>query len=585
MLQLARRSVTVLLAMLALAVHARGEGILDHVPSDALGVAMVRNLAATDAKVQRVMQIFAEVSGMPPVAPWTMVRAMLDIGDGVDDAGDALLALLPADNFDGPPKPMLLIATSHYGEFAATVRGDASGEICRVTIAGQEVLLARRGDYALLMNLEHRPTMEALLAVAPRPEPVFAEFADWLSQNDLAIIVPPAGLNMAMTQAQSQLAAERAASADLYGDPLLSEAAGNILYWLALYDKLLTFGSANLHAVAVGAAIDDATNIRVSNQVLLKADSPLAVAERASDGPDPLAGFPAEPFVLAGGGPVPAALQNDYPRFARSLIEQAPKAYGYEAFEEPQWQKFEESWRLALGMRSLSLGMLAGKKDDALLGNIFAIAVVDDAQAYVADIRKSFELWNDVTETSTSDIQIVYDISDVDIGTRRGLALVADVGAEAGDDRVPMLKPIWETVFGKGGKLQILVVPVDAKSVVMAIASETAMSRAVEQVAANEQGLLASPEVAATRALLDAKAPWKFLISPAGWVEWCQRGYELLLATIGAPALTIPAFPASPPIGVSVNLEGQALHSEVVLPESTLKGLAAYIKAWMETAP
>ena len=59
---------------------------------------------------------------------------------------------------------MFLLPVSDYAKFAESIKGDATGEICRVTIADEDVLVAKRDDYALLMNVEHRALMQQILA-------------------------------------------------------------------------------------------------------------------------------------------------------------------------------------------------------------------------------------------------------------------------------------------------------------------------------------------------------------------------------------------------------------------------------------
>jgi hypothetical protein len=81
--------------------------------------------------------------------------------------------------------------------------------------------------------------------------------------------------------------------------------------------------------------------------------------------------------------------------------------------------------------------------------------------------------------------------------------------------------------------------------------------------------------VSVTTKLLNPAAPWTTLISPAGAVAWGARGAQTWAAAIGGD-WTIPPFPATSPIGVSLNLNDEQLQGELVLPVDLLEGIAEY---------
>src|SRR5690606_7340395 len=160
-----RRCFVVALAALATASAVHGESILDNVPHDAIGFAYIRNLEAVNAKIEKVEQIFQELSPQPLPAPLQLLKASTGLGPGINEQGDALLAVLPgAEGPTSEPIPLFLVAVNDYAAFASSVNADATGEICQVTSAGQEVLAAKRGSFVVLMNVDNRDRLEAFLS-------------------------------------------------------------------------------------------------------------------------------------------------------------------------------------------------------------------------------------------------------------------------------------------------------------------------------------------------------------------------------------------------------------------------------------
>ncbi len=68
-----RRALLLLIAALV-AAPARAENVLDHLPPDALGFALVHNLSAANAKIEKMLKIFAGLSESAPPRRWPSSR-------------------------------------------------------------------------------------------------------------------------------------------------------------------------------------------------------------------------------------------------------------------------------------------------------------------------------------------------------------------------------------------------------------------------------------------------------------------------------------------------------------------------------
>jgi hypothetical protein len=573
------RSFIVALTLLVAVVAARAEGILNYVPPSALGFVAVHDLNGADAKIQKVMTIFGELSETKPPAPLAFVKAITGLGGGINESGDALLVALPGEISPLEPKLLFMVTISDYAAFAKSVGGDASGEISRVTIAGQEVLATKAGTYALLMNLEHRPTLETLIAAKPEPPVATAALDPWLATNQFALVILSHGIEQLSGELKGVMDRQEAKLKEQYSGSEMAEDLAEEMQSVEVTRKLLSFLDAEISSAAIGMAVDDATNVKLTKRVILKPSGGLASADTIAkvDGPL-LAGYPDQPFVFAGGGPLPHGWGESIAKLFRSLIEQAPEIYGFEAFDASKWEEVEESWRNVLQVESCSMVMFAGAKDEAL-GNLYGTTQMPNSAKYIDGARKSFEIWNELTDASTIDVKLKYEIAEVDVAGKPALKMTNDVLAAAGDDNVPMMKPMFEKMLGNDGKLVMFWTPTDEHTVVMAISSDVQAKAAVDWATSSESGLANNANVQKTTALMNPAAPWELYISPQGYIAWVSRLYTMLLGTIGGPAMTLPEFPAGPPVGLSVNITEGQLQGEVVFPVQTMKDMAVYMKA------
>ena len=580
MTTLVHRSFLSIALVFAMTAPARAEGVLDHVPDDALGFAMIRNLEATNDKIERVFEIFQEVSPAPLPAPLAALKSATGLGAGLNDRGDAILALLAGADDPMSPRPLLVFPVSDYAAFAGSVKGDASGEISLVTIAGEEVLAARRGSFAVLMNVEHRDRLEALLAAEPKQPAAIAPLQDWLSKTDAAAVIMPTGVDMLAEAGKQGLAGQRAMMDQAADDPQTAQMLKQMQASMEMYEGVLGFLGAEIEAAGFGLSIDDATNLRLTERVVLSQKGQLAnIKPVAPLAESPFAAYADEPFVGAFGGPLPPEWLDALSKVGRNFIEKYPELYGFEDLKAEDWKDVEESWKESLaGWKSMSMIMLPGEKGDALFSNFFSVMGVENAKTYLKSARQAMEKWNELTARSTSDIKMKYDMSDVTIAGKGGMLMELDVAAAVADPNVQMMQPLMETIFGKGGKLRMYYIAASDTRIVSGLASEEQLAKLVEEVAEGESNLAKSESVQHTIKLLDPQSPWQGLVSPQGCVTWFTRIMNTMMAQFGGGAPAVPEFPKTPPIGFSMNLADGQFSGEMVLPVETLKGLAAFIK-------
>ena len=563
------------LLFLATSPHLQAQDVFRYLPEDALGFVLVRNVAEASEKSERLLQMFDESLS----APLAFVKLSTKLGDGIDLDGDVLISLIPGSHTTSPPEPLLLLPIADYQQFAASIRGDDSGEVSRATIAGEDVLVARHGPYAMIMNVENRETLEILIGLEPKAVDLLKPLTAWVQENVAVITVMPAGIEKLLKMGRRSLANQRRTFNDEFGDPEFSDAFAQLYQGVAFYQTLLNLFGTEFELVACGFSIDEANNLRFGLRLLPEGDhrtSPetttaaIAPAARA-----PLAGYPDQPFVFAGGGPLDSKWVNLIITAGVQMMRQTPETYGYEGFQDEQWQDLEASYQnLAEGLKSASVLMLPGEKGEPLFSNVFGTAQADNSVQYLQTLTKSVKIVNRLTDESTSDLRWHYEIQDIKVGEAEACKVVADVAAAAQDADVPMFNWMLEAMFGSEGMFRMLIVGVDERTLVYGMADEQRMTRVIDEVKQTEMGLQNSPHLQATHQLLEPAAAWKFYVSPQGCVNWAKRIInELFLQQ----ATEIPEYDPGPPVGISLNLHAGQAELDVVWPAEGVRALADYI--------
>jgi hypothetical protein len=558
----------------------RAESVVDHLPDDALGMVVIRDLAGFNAKVEKLTKIFQDVAPAPIPAPLPLAKAATGLGDGLNEQGDAMLALLMGDDGPTSPMPLLLAPVSDYAAFAESVKGDATGDICRVTIAGEEVLVAQRGAFAVIMNVENRDRLESLVAAEPQAPAALAPLAKWLATTDVAAVLTPLGRKTLTELGKASIDAQQNQLNDQFGDPEMADTLKQMQQSMAMVEAMLGFIGAEVDAVGVGLAIDDSSNVKVSKRVLLAKEGELAnVKSIAPLDPAPLAGYPAASFVIAAGGPFPPEWGEAMSRTSRKLMEQFPGIYGLDDLPEEQWKKMEQVWRTSMqGLRSMSMVLETGDEDDPLYSNFFGVIKIDNAKQYLKNYREAIKMWNDIMVGANAKINMQYEVSDVQVDGHDGLLMVLDVANAAGGDNAAMMAPMMEVMFGEGGKMRMYMVAANDDTVVMGIGDEERVAKFISRINSGKGEFFKAASVQTTVKLLDSQAPWQGYLSPQGCVTWFSRMISKMMGQFGGGGPTIPEYPETPPVGFALNIADGQFAAELVVPVEALQGLADYIK-------
>ena len=181
------------------------KGIYDYVPEDAYGFVTINNLDELNSKTKT----FSELFRIPMPTPLDFLKISTGLDEGLDKSGSAVLAALPTDISEQTMEPMLLLPVEDYAKFANSLSGDPSGGICRVALAGNDVLLAKKDDYALLMDVTSQEIMEIILSAQASEVAALKAMSPWLRGNDLNFIIMPNGLEFMHSKGSEALAEQK----------------------------------------------------------------------------------------------------------------------------------------------------------------------------------------------------------------------------------------------------------------------------------------------------------------------------------------------------------------------------------------
>lgn len=537
---------------------------LSMVPGDTLSFALVRDAKGTNDKIFQLISIYEE--GIP--APLDMVQAMTGLSEGLELNGDVLFALLPAD--ESPiPAPMFLLPIKDYQAFANTIQADSTGAVCRVKIADEDVYVAKHGEFALVMNLEHQQLMHRILAGPNKPPADLAKQQPWLEKNDVSVIITTAGIAHLAKIAEQQVTPVDTPSTDAE-----NQAAAEEMMSIGDADFIADLFKDDVESAGMGLAIDDEINSRFRWSVVLKPEHTDILP--ASDD-KPLVGYLNEPYALAGGGPVPAQFIADFPEWCTELSRGMAEIDGRGDFTDEDWKEVEESYRLASsGITGLSVLLTPVADREPLLSIISARLEVESSKDYLTSMKKTIELTNKLAGKSKSDIKLIYEVKPATIAGTQGFEITCDFDKATGDEDIHIWQAILTALLGIDHKLSVHYCAIDDAHVAIGLESPERLAKFIESYRSGDTALAESDSVQLTTKLLDGETPWLLLVNPEGFVELVKSAMKSMMVLGFMPE--VPGYPAAPPIAASLATDGTQLYGEIVLPADAARAMSKFIK-------
>ncbi len=300
--------------MLAAVLAEARESVLTAIPSDALGFAVVRDLADVNRNVGEL----AKLVQAPAPDLFTLAKNYFGIQKGIDAQGDLAIVLIGADP---SPEIVVLVPVANFADFCTGLHvNDPARGIEEAQLNGTTKLLAHKGNFAVLANSSDRTVLEAFLA-ANTNLASDASLASWLDANKASLVITSRGLAQALPKLIAGIRTAQVQMRKVPG-PQGQTAADS----LNLYVDFLTAAAPEVEQFGLGLRIDAERTIDLVKRIQFVPSG--AWAKWATGVPpateDFLAGLPAGPFMIVAGGIVPQGGMDQLMKFSIQMMKHSP---------------------------------------------------------------------------------------------------------------------------------------------------------------------------------------------------------------------------------------------------------------------
>ncbi len=596
-----RIRISIVLCFLLIVAPATGRAadILSQVPSDALGFVLVHNLSSADTKVAQLAAILQR--SIP--RPLTFLKEFAGIGAGLNPEGDFLLAFFPASvGSEESLKFCVWLPVADYDRFLNSLGATLIDGIAAATIAGEDLLVAHHGEWALVMDPDQRDRIAQLASAAPST-PQMPRWSKWIDGNDVTVVAfspgvrslvslmgenenkeftGPPNANDNAPPLPNQNANRRVLvsprGAIRFAD-ILENAKTEFQKWSAAMPELAE-SMHQAHVIGCGLRLDANGNALTSIRIGLYDEATKQLIDNRANrsAPWPLSFYDGGGFVLNGVGQLPTPILSAYAKAYARRVAADLKAEERTELDETPFKRLLDSVELAAAdVRSVAVLSQPGEETQPVYSNNFVAVRVDSAQTFVEHANEVMRLWNSANRGAKGETRLVFDVEEAKLGDRPATQYSLDVAALEGGAIVPEIRQAMERLFGPGGKLRLWIVPTDENSVLLAAATEEQTNAVLKVIDKKQPIEWNRGELSECNALLPAEADWRVFIDPHAYFAWRQREAA---AIVGVPVIGGPLvreFPDSPPLGIVGGIREGELWLEMAALAPTLKSADVFL--------
>lgn len=490
------RSSLVGLALVMLASHAAaqpGANVFAHLPKHTLAALRIARLDQLSERLQTMCELLDQP--VPPVVPFVLQLEGVE-RDGVTVVGVARQA-------EGGYLPFALLPVTDYKTFVRAGDGDAGLAVTPFTLAGEELLASRRGNWVLLTNVvEDSSTLGALEAKT-------AELLATLSQEQLfSGVVTPQGLAHLKSLAKSTPATSRSLA---YRRRLL---ASRGIDWtdpadwrerLAWHAPSVERWAEQSEMVVAGVDIADDKEIELRlkiapKQALEATRAPIAL---------PAATLPDQRQVVLAEGPLASPWTTVGLATMVDRILAAPDAVGVDYFDPSATSAWQETvLKVGEELQAVRFWMIAPQKDQPVMCNSAYLCQVEEADAFLEALDASFAAWNVLIERSRRDEDLIFETATLEVEGLTGKRYSVDLPSAVRQEDIPDVREVMQQMFGRNGRMVVDVVPISPQHVLVSDLTDPLRNQLI--------GLLKE----ATLPEASEASGWTIAIEPAAWQDW-----------------------------------------------------------------
>lgn len=595
------RSIVCLILLILAPAVSRGADILAEVPSDALGFVLIHKLTSVDAKIG---QLATRLQRNLP-RPLAFLKDVTGISDGLNAEGDFLLVLFPeANGNDQQLRFCVWLPVHDYDRFITSIGAKSIDGIAATTIAGEDLLVARRGDWALLMDPDQRDRITQLAAATPaQPTPQIAAWKDWTNTNDITLVAFATGVQKTLTWIEEDAAANNEPGPVEADDPfgaldangtraaivalnagrtspdLFGQVKTEFQKWSAAAPEL-TESIQQANILGCGFRLDANGNALVSVRIAFDKELVSELSDDKIRGslelPSSL--YDSGGFVLSGAGRLP---QSVLAKIATAYVRRAAadlKTDEQTELDESAINSLDGALeQAAADVRSAVVLSQPGAAPQPVYTNNFVALRVTSAKSFLGHAAEVMRLWNKANRDAKGETQLIFDVEEVKLGDHAATQYSIDIAGLEGGIVLPEVRHAMEKFFGPGGKMRFWIVPVNDNTVLLAAATSDQLTSMLKTLDRKQPIEWNRSEVSECNALLPAESDWRLFIDPHRYYAWLERQTS---AVVGVPVIGGPLvkdFPASPPVGIAGGFRDGELWLEAASLAPTIKSADTYL--------
>ena len=567
------RTVICFLATAVLVAPLAADDVLSVVPDNVLGVAVVQRLTQTSEKAAKL----AEKLKLPLPNALDLAKARLGIEKGIDEKGSLALAAVPGDGPNDEPIPLLFVPTNDYDALIKQLNPEQEENgITTISIDGDRSIVGKKGNFAVISARSGaakalRAALDSKASVADGLKPMQA----WVNEADASAIVTPTGIKIGTAKAAEALAEVREQLGALGGDQAeMAKAMFNT------YEKLIKScpNEVSYAAAAVRMAADG--DVHLGSRVLFTSDSSVAkyVASVPAPAGNPLAGLPADPWVMTMAGTLSPELGNSLIDWSMQMMEAMP---GGKKVDPEKIKRIGELAKEQMkGIRALSMVVGVGTEKGSIYSGTAVVEKVDNAKKFLADYAKSVNELGKLAGDIESPFLGRMAAKEITVDGIPAVEIEMQIPSTAGADGLPGFEKMFENLFGPGGKMMMYVAAVDDQTIVGAYVSKDLLKKAIASVRNPTASLSADAGIAKTAALLPQGSQWVGYINPKGVVDFGVRIARMVMPD--AAGFELPPFAETQPVGFAIKATKGGLETDLVLPLSVIEAIYAYVMRFQE---
>ncbi len=544
---------------------------IEMVPADALGIAVVDGLDALDAKVVKAL----EGLQLPLPGPLTALKFVPGLTDCLDKESSIVAAVLKGAESGDQPVVVAYVPVKDFEAFTKLLGGEEEDGVVRLTVPAEPMLAAERDGFALLVPEDEKQTLTTALESQGGLAKMLGDDMAWVEEREVAAVMTDAGISVICQKLVEGIEVAQQVVRAQGNDQL---GAADIL---SVYKRGFAVVDQEVELVGIGLDVQDSGDLvlRVRKRFLPAGQFAQCLAVPTLDF-DMLAGLPAEPFIVAGGGQFSPAMGNLMMDYSVEVMKAAPKLYGVS--EEQAKQMLDSAAPMMADMQSLAMMFAVGAPGDTIYARMVGAMKTGNAEKYMEAYEKYLLEFAGMMKGSKGIFSLAMESKPIEIDGCKGVVISMELPMNmiAQD---PNAEAMIEKMIGPGGKVRVFVVAADEHNVLIGYTSKKLLRKAIAALRSGES-ISQGEAVTQVAAKLDPGILGQGYFSPAGLVAFINDMIETMAPE--GQEFRLPAFPVTPPIAWSANAEDATVDAQIVVPGDMIKagiGYAAQVRKAIES--